>query len=64
MNVTIARLDNIFRPGMDESITSRLNYYSIALELFSNNPIWGYGIGSWPILIGVGDIRSYPHNIL
>ena len=31
----------------DESLNQRLNFYSIALELFDQKPIFGHGIGSW-----------------
>ena len=31
----------------DESLNQRLNFYSIALELFEQKPLFGHGIGSW-----------------
>ena len=33
-------------------------------EFWSENPIFGNGLGSYPILMGHGDIRYYPHNVL
>jgi O-antigen ligase len=29
-----------------------------------NNPIFGNGVGSWPIYFDTLDERNYPHNIL
>ncbi len=31
--------------------------------MWSQNPFFGSGIGSFPIAVGLGDKRMYPHNI-
>ena len=38
---------NILNLKSDESLNQRLNFYSIAIELFDQKPIFGHGIGSW-----------------
>ena len=38
---------NIFNLTADESTNQRINFYSLALDLFSNKPITGHGLGSW-----------------
>ena len=38
---------NILNIESDESLNQRLNFYSIAIELFNQKPIFGHGIGSW-----------------
>ncbi len=38
---------NILNLESDESLNQRLNFYSIAIELFNQKPIFGHGIGSW-----------------
>jgi len=40
-----------------------LNYRAAVLQ-WLQQPLLGHGIGAWPILAGVPDIRSYPHDIL
>jgi O-antigen ligase len=61
--LTINRLLALLQPGMEASAATRLSYYEAAIPLWLEMPIVGHGIGSWPILIGLGDIRNYPHNI-
>lgn len=59
-------LERLFGEGrLEQSSSLRLEFYSHALSLWVNEgPVFGTGIGSWPILEGEGDIVSYPHNIL
>ena len=38
---------NVFNLSTDESTNQRINFYSLALDLFSNKPISGNGLGSW-----------------
>ena len=38
---------NILNLESDKSLNQRLNFYSIALELFSQKPVLGHGVGSW-----------------
>lgn len=62
--VTIKRISTIFiKEDMGLSVALRLQYYKSSLSLWMKNPIFGNGIGSWPILMGFGDKPGYPHNI-
>ncbi|TDQ38679.1 O-antigen ligase family protein [Aureibacillus halotolerans] len=47
-----------------DSADARLDHYSNALALFSQSPWIGNGLGSWPVINGYNDTRSYPHNIV
>ena len=38
---------NVLNLTTDESTNQRINFYSLALDLFSNKPITGHGLGSW-----------------
>ena len=38
---------NILNLTSDESANQRINFYSFALDLFSDKPITGHGLGSW-----------------
>lgn len=62
--VTIKRVSTIFiKEDMGSSIALRLQYYRSSFSLWMKNPIFGNGIGSWPILMGFGDKPGHPHNI-
>lgn len=63
--VTLARIQVLFTHRMGESAGERLDYYIKAFHLWEEQPLIGYGIGSWPILVDIGDLRHYyPHNII
>jgi O-antigen ligase len=61
--LTINRLLALLQPGMEPASATRLRHYEIAIPLWLEKPILGHGIGSWPILNGIGDVRDYPHNV-
>jgi len=48
----------------EESAQVRFEHYRRALIIWSMHPLVGAGIGSFPVLIGLGDIRGYPHNLI
>ena len=54
----------VYEPGGGISLTERLEWYLETPRLWGESPLVGHGIGSWPILIGLGDQRGYPHNII
>jgi len=62
--VTVHRLLLLTDPGQHSSQFARLQYYKQAFHIWSENPVFGSGIGSFPITMGWGDIRGYPHNII
>ncbi len=62
---SIARIGIIF--GEEHGGTSagtRFDYGVASFQLWQKSPIWGHGIGSFPLLLGLGDIVEYPHNII
>lgn len=61
---TYSRLLILTQAGMGDSAGARLQHYVHAIEYWKQAPIFGYGIGSWPIINGDIDMRGYPHNII
>lgn len=61
---TLARILLLFESGMGTSAGTRAEYYFTAYKLWLAKPFLGHGIGSWPLLIGLPDMYSYPHNML
>lgn len=41
----------------------RLVYYRAAVELWTERPLIGWGIGGWSMAYWRSDIREYPHNL-
>lgn len=63
--VTVQRLQVLLeQPGGGVSAAGRLAYYASALDLWAERPLFGHGVGAWPILNGMGDVQHYPHNII
>lgn len=61
---TIARLQILTSGDVGASAEARVEMYSQAIQIWSENPVWGAGIGSWPVLAGWGDQKMYPHNLV
>jgi O-antigen ligase len=64
LTTTMNRLLVLLEPGMGASAGKRLLYYVSSFYIWMEQPIIGHGIGSWPIMMGLGDVRAYPHNIM
>jgi O-antigen ligase len=62
--ITVSRLLLLSEPSQHSSSLTRLVYYKEAFRIWTQHPIFGSGIGSFPILIGLGNIREYPHNFI
>lgn len=63
--LTLKRLMLLFNNNnYGASANTRIDYYQESLNIWSENIIWGKGIGSWPVEMNLGDERGYPHNIL
>lgn len=63
--VTMQRLSVLFgQEGGGESASVRMELYGQALDAWVASPIFGHGIGSFPVVSDMGDVRNYPHNIL
>jgi len=48
-------------PGL--SVNVRKEHIIASWEFITNNPLLGYGLGSYGIITTGNDIRAYPHNI-
>jgi len=63
--LTLGRMLSLFvQEGGGRSASARANLYIDAMNLWIEAPFCGHGIGAWPVLRGVGDSRSYPHNLV
>lgn len=60
---TIKRLARLFG-ALGSSASIRLEMYGDAVDIWAQHPLFGAGIGSWPVLAGWGDQRMYPHNMI
>jgi len=61
---TIRRLGLLTQEDVGISAGARLKHYSTALGLWKEKPIFGHGLGAYPVVIGAPDVRRYPHNIV
>lgn len=46
------------------SVGMRMTYWAEATRIAMEHPIFGGGVGSFPVLTGHADARLYPHNIV
>ncbi len=60
---TLRRLNLAIAGENGSSVGDRLSRYTTSIELFGERPIFGYGIGAWPIHALSSDEHAYPHNI-
>jgi O-antigen ligase len=61
---TISRMEGLSSPTKDNSSLVRMAYYKDAFNIWMDHPIFGAGIGSFPVMTGAGDTRGYPHNLV
>ena len=61
---TLRRIMVLFDPQAGTSAMSRMDGFHAAPESIQSRPVFGHGIGSWPILYLKMDVRSYPHNLI
>jgi O-antigen ligase len=62
---TLDRLTTIFSgQSYGRSAGTRIEYYGASVDLMARAPLFGSGVGSWPIEMGLPDVRVYPHNIV
>lgn len=46
-------------------LLDRENLWRLAIELWSENPVFGVGLASYPVDAGIGDMLGvYPHNLI
>jgi len=61
---TVRRLAVLLTPSGGVSASARVYYFSSAFALWEQSPIFGNGVGSWPVLAWGLDTRGYPHNLI
>lgn len=49
--------------GGGASAGERVVRYLWTIEEIAARPMVGFGLGSWPVEYGLGDIKEYPHNL-
>jgi O-antigen ligase len=54
----------LLEPGMGDSAGVRWYYYISSLGIIADRPWFGVGAGGWPVAMGMGTIRDYPHNLI
>jgi len=59
---TLNRLQLLLSEGPGNSILSRFRMGQESIQLFTQSPIFGHGVGSFQTLVTIGQY-SYPHNI-
>jgi O-antigen ligase len=62
--VTLARISLLLSSPYTGGSGIRLQLFVSAIDAWLKAPLYGHGIGAFPILAGFGDIRSYPHNLI
>lgn len=60
---TIRRLYKLTE-SLGGSAETRIRMYGEAIQVWMAHPLFGAGVGSWPVLTGFGDIKMYPHNMI
>ncbi|MFS0689432.1 O-antigen ligase family protein [Sporosarcina sp. 179-K 8C2 HS] len=61
---TIKRLMVLFDDDYKgASAETRIYFIENSIALIKEKFFFGYGIGSWPVEMGLGDERGYPHNL-
>jgi O-antigen ligase len=48
----------------NSTVWARLDFYQTALGIWAERPLFGHGIGSFPVVTGGMDIKNYPHNLI
>lgn len=62
--MTLGRLFALFRSVSEGSAGVRLWGFTNAIALWFKAPLFGQGIGAFPVLVGNIDQRLYPHNLI
>jgi len=61
---TLARLALLVTSPYSGGSGVRLDRFAAAIGVWSKALLFGHGIGSFPVLAGLGDVRAYPHNLV
>lgn len=63
LNSMLHRLSALTQDGGGASVEARSGLASVALRMWKESPLFGNGVGSFPIYLTGIDSRMYPHNI-
>lgn len=60
-----AEIVNLFEDNGEAKGTAveRLVFYRAAIDLWSERPVAGWGVGGWSMAYWHNDLREYPHNL-
>lgn len=61
---TLSRVELLFSEDKGGSVNTRVEHLYHAIEMISDKPIFGFGIGSFGMHNYGVDARAYPHNII
>ncbi|HBO44053.1 MAG TPA: hypothetical protein DD670_08990 [Planctomycetaceae bacterium] len=61
---TLQRLMVLSDAALDSSVQGRFEHYESAVEFWWERPVFGHGIGAWPMLLLRDEVRAYPHNLV
>lgn len=64
MPKTVQRLYKLVTGQRTTSFGARLEYYTEAVHQWTSSPLFGVGLGGWPVVAGWDDARGYPHNFV
>lgn len=63
LTTSLERMFVLLESDAGTSAGERIDLYAATITLWTENPIFGQGIGSWPVLMGPSVGQEYPHNI-
>lgn len=61
---TLRRVLLLFGSDIGASASTRLTHYAQAFAAWKEHPLFGWGLGSYPIIAGVADHKYHPHNLV
>lgn len=62
--MTLRRVAVLLTPGGGSSAATRVSFFEAAWLQWMERPLFGNGVGSWPLIALGLDVRGYPHNII
>src|SRR5207248_2981789 len=63
-SLTVERLDVLLSPTRGFSAQTRITLAQNSIRIWETRPLFGAGLGGFPVLAGLGDTREYPHDLV
>lgn len=60
---SISRFSLLFEEDKGRSVDKRIELIDVAFNMWNSNPLFGSGLGSFPVYLNGSDFRAYPHNV-